>query len=202
MEDNEKILNAATERFMKDGFYKTSMDELARSLSMSKKTIYKYFPSKEVLVEKIIEAIMTKVSSSMDELLEGPGTSIEKITGMLTILSTIAMNQGDRWPVEIQRHAPHLWQKIERFRRERITKNITIIVEQGKHEGLFRDKSVDFIMPIFLAAINAVITPDFLMNHNYSFGETVTNTFDILLNGILTENGHKQFINIKNRKDK
>lgn len=202
MEDSEKILNAAREIFMKEGFYKTSMDELARSMSMSKKTIYKHFPSKEVLVEKIIESIMSAVSASMDELLEGPGTSIEKITGMLTILMTIAMNQGDRWPVELQRHAPHLWQKIERFRRERITKNITIIVEQGKREGLFRDKSVDFIMPVFLAAINAVVTPEFLMSHNYTLRETVTNTFDILLNGILTENGHQQFINLNNRKDK
>ena len=47
MEEKNKIIERTEDKFFRDGFYKTTMDEIATDLSMSKKTIYKFFPSKE-----------------------------------------------------------------------------------------------------------------------------------------------------------
>ncbi|MBL7128958.1 MAG: helix-turn-helix transcriptional regulator, partial [Ignavibacteria bacterium] len=49
-DDRDKILNFARQKFHREGFYKISMDEIAKELHVSKKTIYKYFPSKEKLL--------------------------------------------------------------------------------------------------------------------------------------------------------
>ena len=46
MEEKDKILDLTEEKIFREGFYKTTMTEVAESLSMSKKTIYKYYPSK------------------------------------------------------------------------------------------------------------------------------------------------------------
>ena len=40
--EKDRILNFAITKFHAEGFYKTSMDEIARELQISKKTIYKY----------------------------------------------------------------------------------------------------------------------------------------------------------------
>ena len=45
-QERERILNYSINKFHAEGFYKTSMDEIARDLQISKKTIYKYFQSK------------------------------------------------------------------------------------------------------------------------------------------------------------
>lgn len=42
-EEKYRIMRQATELFYTNGLYKTSMDEIAAELNISKKTIYKYF---------------------------------------------------------------------------------------------------------------------------------------------------------------
>jgi len=58
MEEQNKIIELTEEKFFRDGFYKTTMDEVASELKMSKKTIYKFFPSKDDLVTAIARHFM------------------------------------------------------------------------------------------------------------------------------------------------
>lgn len=45
----ERILKAAAALFVRHGFAKTSMDEIARAAQVAKGTLYRYWPSKEAL---------------------------------------------------------------------------------------------------------------------------------------------------------
>ena len=49
----EEIIDAAEKLFLKDGFKETSMDEIAKKSEFSKRTVYKYFGSKEELYASI-----------------------------------------------------------------------------------------------------------------------------------------------------
>ena len=51
----EQIIEVARELFHKFGFKKVSMDEIAREAGVTKKTIYRYFDSKEALLEYFIQ---------------------------------------------------------------------------------------------------------------------------------------------------
>jgi len=61
-----RILEHSMEKFKSVGFIKISMDEIASDLKMSKKTIYKYFHSKEELVEKSLETLMHSFKSEYE----------------------------------------------------------------------------------------------------------------------------------------
>ena len=50
----EEIYEVAERMFMKYGVKRISMDDLARELGMSKKTLYQYFENKEDLVKKTL----------------------------------------------------------------------------------------------------------------------------------------------------
>ncbi len=50
IEIKDRILSRAEEMFLKFGYSKVTMDEIAANIGMSKKTLYKFFPSKEELV--------------------------------------------------------------------------------------------------------------------------------------------------------
>ena len=50
----EQIINAARELFKNYGFKKVSMDEIARKAGVTKRTVYKYFTSKQDLLKFFI----------------------------------------------------------------------------------------------------------------------------------------------------
>jgi len=62
-EDRERILEAAAHRFMELGISKVTLDEIASDLRMSKKTMYKHFPSKEHLAAAAMVKVMRRAQA-------------------------------------------------------------------------------------------------------------------------------------------
>jgi TetR/AcrR family transcriptional regulator, repressor for uid operon len=69
----ERILNAATECFIRSGFRGASMNEICAEAGMSPGALYRYFPSKEAIIERICAAhrqesaeILDRMSSTRD----------------------------------------------------------------------------------------------------------------------------------------
>lgn len=197
MEDKEKILIFARDKFFKEGFYKTSMDELARELKMSKKTIYKYYPSKEKLIEEVVDSLTEEYSGKISHVLEEKIDAVGKIQELLGILSSLFLKISDHWLKDMQYHTPHLWEKIDNFRTRMMYSNIGRIFEQGKKEGLFEERPVELLLVIFISSLRAIVNPDFLLNSKFSHNEAVEQAFQILLNGILTDKGAMTFNNTK-----
>ena len=119
-EDSEqiRIIEFAEDKFMKEGFYKISMDSLASDLRVSKKTIYKYFPSKESLVEVISNKMMSEVSARMEEVFNSDLTSLGKSLALFEIIGNVTLKLTDKWVQDVQLHTPKLWEKIDEFRKK------------------------------------------------------------------------------------
>lgn len=70
---------------------------------------------------------------------------------------------------------------------------ITKVIEQGKKESLFLDYPTSIIMNALVASVRSVVNPDFIMNNNYSILEAARYAFKIVIGGILSEKGKKEF---------
>jgi len=193
MEEKDKILDLTEEKICKDGFYKTTMAELASDLTMSKKTIYKYFPSKNHLVEAILKRFMKNRQKDIFPLLNSNKNAVEKFAGLIFILSKNLSKLSEKMLNDVRIHFPTLWKELEKFRTEMINENLSKVVEQGKREGLISDYPTPIIMTIFLASIRSVVNPDFIIENNFSANQAAQITFRILMSGILTEKGLKIF---------
>ena len=64
----EKIMAKASELFLKLGFKSITMDDIAGEMCISKKTIYKYFCNKEVLIEESTEVMHKEVHQSINAI--------------------------------------------------------------------------------------------------------------------------------------
>src|ERR1700747_2790985 len=71
----EKILEASHQRFLHYGYSKTTMNEIAGDLSMSKALLYYYFPDKS----QLYIAVMRKLANEYIGLLKD---NLEKITDL------------------------------------------------------------------------------------------------------------------------
>jgi len=78
-EEKEKIISFASQKFIREGFYKTTMDEIASEMRMSKKTIYKNFSSKEELVKAVAKNFFDENVSKIDEVLKIQCNAVEKL---------------------------------------------------------------------------------------------------------------------------
>jgi AcrR family transcriptional regulator len=189
----EKIIDQIEDKLFKEGFYKTTMDEVASELGMSKKTIYKFFPSKEDLVMAIAKHFMNKMKSKILPALNSDKNAIEKLGELISILAGVSEKISTKRMEEMKRHFPQIWNEIDSFRTKMMFENITKVIDQGKAEGLFIDYPTLIIMNMLVASIRSVVNPDFILNNSFSIIEAARFVFKIIIGGIVTEKGEKVF---------
>jgi AcrR family transcriptional regulator len=193
VEEQNKIIEQTEEKFFRDGFYKTTMDEVAEELKMSKKTIYKFFPSKDDLVMAIAKHFMNRMKSKIVPALSSDKNAIEKLAELINILAKGSEKISTKRMEEIKRHYPGLWIEIDRFRTEMMFGNITKVIDQGKKEGLFIDYPTNIVMNVLVASVRNIVNPDFILNNNFSIIEAARYAFKIIIGGIVTDKGKKIF---------
>lgn len=193
-QERNRILNYAISKFHAEGFYKTSMDEIARDLQMSKKTIYKYFQSKEILLEAVAGWLMSESKDHIDSILSSKESVVVKFTKIINIYNSKVLKCSDKWFTDLQIHAPRLWQKIDEFRTNRIYQVLSELIDEGKNEGLV-DKEIPtcVIVSTYNSSMRSMINYKFLYENDISVNDAVNHGMQLLLNGILTKKGRQQF---------
>jgi AcrR family transcriptional regulator len=190
-----KIIQFAEIKFLKHGFYKSTMDEIAVELRISKKTIYKYFESKDILIEAVLEAVMITYRQKIQEIVQSDLNAAEKLFLLSDVISKRINEVGKKWLDDIRTHKPELWVKLEKFRKENILKNLDLIINQGKKDDLIINQPNSILLAIILNSVQGVINPEFLLNNNFSYKRASKITLSIVFNGILTKKGRKLFRN-------
>lgn len=144
-EIKKNIMIYFRQRILKEGFYKISMDEIASGLKISKKTIYKYFPSKENLVAESIAMHREEIRQQVESILKSEGNAIVKIINLMEFVGKFFSKIGDKFLIDLQTHLPEVWKETDEFRAKIITRNLTMLINQGKKEGLFIDRPTEVI---------------------------------------------------------
>lgn len=196
-EEKDKILNFSLEAFLNGGFYKTSMDEIASQMHISKKTIYKYFSSKEELVKEVSQRLLLRNAAIISEHIKTGQNSVEKLFGIMQQVGKILMKISPKMITDMQMHTPEMWKRIDEFRTKKMTSFLKVIIEEGKIEGYFIGENTDLLITVFVSSVRGVVNPSFTTNNKVSMQKALETTIEILLNGILTEKGKKIFNKLK-----
>jgi AcrR family transcriptional regulator len=202
MNEQERILNHCKEKFFKEGFHKTTMDEIAAGLSISKKTIYKHFNSKDEIVSKIIDSIINYMDSNVSGILDRNTNAVQKLYEISKLITNLSVQFDERWFKDLQAYGANHWQRIERFREKKINHNFRRIFRQGKEEGLIIDEPEEIMMTILLSSIQATVEPNFIMRNNFSVNQAIESTLGIIFSAFLSTKGKRTFQKYKSGKQK
>jgi AcrR family transcriptional regulator len=195
--EKEKILFFTHAKFITEGFYKTTMDEIAKDLQMSKKTIYKHFESKEALLDSVCDVRIAMIKEFMDEVINSDEDSITKFLRVLNKQKSMSMNCSNAWFRDLEIHAPHLRKKFDAVRSVKVTNLMMNLLEQGKREKMIEDVPNDILITALNGAIEAVTHADFILNSKYSFHDAMRITAEIFFSGFLTPAGKERYSNTK-----
>ncbi len=195
--ERDKILYFTHAKFITEGFYKTTMDEIAKDLQMSKKTIYKHFDSKEELLEEVCSMRMGLMQEYLDEVVESGDDAITKFLRILNKQKSMSLNCSPAWFRDLEIHAPHLRKEFDKVRQDKVTTILVKLLEQGKKEKVVENVHIDILIAALNGAMEAVTHADFVLNSKYSMHEAMRITAEIFFNGFLTELGKEKFSNTK-----
>ena len=80
----QRILDAAVDQFGMRGVDAVSLDEIARSVGVRKQTVLYWFPSKDVLVDAVLEAVANQLFFVIDAAIRAaPDDPLERIDGVV-----------------------------------------------------------------------------------------------------------------------
>ena len=188
----ERIIKGAKELFQVYGFRKVSMDEISKKLGISKRTIYRYFPSKERLIEEVIDAMMKpvvrKVLSSLEETKTLPRFFSLWLREISKVVSELTPPMLDDL-----RNMPDLWEKIEE-KRCRVIRRIVSFMKEGQERGEIRsDISFEFMGRFLFHLIVQFVNPNAIAEFEVTPPDMLKNVLSIFMEGVLTEEGRKGF---------
>lgn len=193
-EARARVLEEARRAFLAHGFAGTTMDELARELGMSKKTLYRAFPSKESMAEAIVSAKVEKITSSLDDIMaESDSGFSARARQVLDLVVTQLSEVSPVFLRDLQRFLPHIHRRIENVRREVIPKVWSRLIHEGRKEGLVRDDvDPDFAAEIMLHSMQGILNPRTLDRLHLTPRLAFATTTNLLLCGMLTTAGRRE----------
>ncbi len=156
-----RVIAAARRYFFAHGLRGASMDDLARELGMSKKTLYSHFPSKAALLEAVLLEKSRSIGEDLDRI--SAESSSDFPAALHELLACVQRHGEEIQPPflrDLQREAPEMFGLVERRRRDHIQRYFTKLLDEGRKAGVIRrDIPVKLIIEILLAATQAIMNP-------------------------------------------
>ena len=193
VQDTEtKLIDHARDLFLRFGIKSVSMDDLAKDLGISKKTLYRYFPSKNDLVQKCIEDHLQCEIQWTDEAKNRAGNAIDDMILIFDHVSQMLRNLNPTVLIDMKKYYPETWQAFERFKKEYIFKRICENIEMGIEEGLYReDLHAEVIAKLYSSGIDKIIDPNLFPVNKYGMLRLYKEFIKYHLHGIVSLEGLK-----------
>ncbi len=134
-----ELIASVAQLFMRLGIKSLTMDEIARQLGVSKKTLYKYASDKKELVSKAVQlAIDEEESLPYPKCTKQNGTAIDKIFAINTMVSEKLQSIQPAVIFDMQKYYPEAWAIMEEHKSVFIHNQIKENLAEGIKQGLYR----------------------------------------------------------------
>lgn len=179
----EKIMEAAIGEFNKKGL-KFTMDDVAKSLSMSKKTLYTVFADKEALFFEMVDYCFDAIKESEQAILNNEKMDIvEKIRRIIIVLPDRYEHIDLRKIYSMKEKYPRIYKKLE-SRLESDWEPTVMLLEQAVKEGRIKPVSMPVLKTMVEGSIELFLSRDVLTEYNMEYREALEKMMDIIMDGI------------------
>jgi AcrR family transcriptional regulator len=134
----EKIIAKASELFLKLGFKSVTMDDIAGEMCISKKTIYKYFCNKELLVEESTTLVHKEIHQIIDQIVAENHNAIQENFEIRKMFKEM-FNSTDSSPIyQLKKHYREIFENVMKREINECNSCFRQNIEKGIEQGLYR----------------------------------------------------------------
>ncbi|MFK8039461.1 MAG: TetR/AcrR family transcriptional regulator [Crocinitomicaceae bacterium] len=190
---NDKKINfllEAVQVYMRFGIKSVTMDELARQLGISKKTIYTFVKDKNELVEQCLQLSHDQEQCDIKDISEKFDNAIDELLAIGELVTTRLRSIHPSIFFDIQKYHPGVLKKFEAHKNTFVKGCIISNLEKGKKQGLYRNNlNVEIIAGMYLSFIDVLFQGNTFDSHTISFYEIYSEYFRYHIRGISSKAG-------------
>lgn len=186
----EKIIQDAIALFFKYGTRSVSMDDIAKEIGISKKTLYVHFKDKDELImagmlahdvaeKEILKSFQRNATNAIDEMIQ----IAKYVERMLKQVSPTMI-------YDVQKYHRQAWEMMNKMHNEDIYKEIKTNIERGIKEGVYRtDFNIDIVAKIYVSTTIIATNADYFSPNQYNINDIVKTNILYHLHGIVSPKG-------------
>lgn len=138
MSQTERIILGGEELFLKAGIKSVTMDDIAKHLGMSKKTIYQFFKDKNELVIALVKKKLQEDEDQMCAIINQSGNVIEEMINMMKCSEEIFSRINPIVIHDLQKYHPEAWKQFQNFKAEVLVHTLEELLTKGIKQGYIR----------------------------------------------------------------
>ena len=194
-----QILGEGFESVSNSGVRAFTVESLAKRLSMSKKTIYKHFPTKENLIHSIILYIFEQINGVFENVMKDEPNPAVQFVKIMENISKFAGRTPVNHLAELKSQYPQIWKEVEAFRLGHQDDFYTILKNAQEQSFAREEINMRTMSIVYINIINSTFQPEFFLQNDLPIRDTIHGFVQIVARGIFNEKGLKA-INIYNEK--
>ena len=195
------ILKEGDNLILEEGIKSFTVESLASKLSMSKKTIYQYFPTKEILLKKIITFKLKSMSKKFDNVFKSePNDPVVQFIKVRDLHIKFSSKLDSNRLIFLKTRYPDIWGIIEKHISERI-ETFTNIFLLAQKKGYLRETIDPTIAAKLFENILSICTrPEFVLKNDFSLKDIIFHLEEKLGFGFFNKIALKELQKYKNNK--
>jgi len=187
-----EILERASAVYMKYGIKTVTMDDLARELGISKKTIYKFFDDKNDLVRSIIEMKVSMDAAICVNCMQNSENAIDDLFNLSKLVVEHFSNINPAVFYDLRKYHPDAWEVMEKHKWEFVQSMIQENVERGIKENIYRKTLHPEIMSrLYVSSTDAILNSNIFPWPEFKFQEVFIEMIHFQLYGMVNDEGRK-----------
>jgi AcrR family transcriptional regulator len=187
-----RIIEKATELYNHVGIKSITMDDVARELGISKKTLYQYVTDKKDLVKQVCEHELVKKREAFMKIHRGNQNAIEEIIEVNKLLLRLIKEYNPTKFYDLKKYYPDIYDMIRQDQRDNMYRSMIANLKKGKKEGLFRkDLDENVIAKLYISRVEYPLESDLLTPEEFTSPSFITQSFIYHIHGIANEKGLK-----------
>ncbi len=184
----DEIIQAAIRLFHRNGYHATSMQDIARAISIQKPSLYHHFESKEAILLCILETGIDQLIGELDRIVASNMDCVAKLRAAIHAhVAMIAANpEGAAVFMREDRGLGDGYLTEYLAKRDRFEGRFRAIIQEGMDQGVFHKADLTITVHALLGMVNW-ITRWYRPEGRLTAAQIADQFADLFLNGLLQE---------------
>jgi AcrR family transcriptional regulator len=188
----DRIKQKAHDLFMQFGLKSVSMDDIANSLGISKKTIYQSYVDKDALVDDVIKSLLEHSETCCERDTTAAENAVHEIFLAMDFIMEAFRSMNPSLLFDMQKYYPAAYQKFLKHKNDYLFGVIKKNLERGTKEELYReDLKVEVLARFRVESMMLPFNPEFHTKVKLDLGAIEQEITLHFLFGMVSPKGYK-----------
>lgn len=185
-----ELVEQAKSIYLKYGIKSVTMDEMARQLGISKKTLYSFVNDKNELVELCVLAEHENEIEGIGKISEQHENAMDELLAIGKFVSSSLQKIHPSIFFDLAKYHPNVLKLMNEHKKEFVRGCVITNLEKGIKQGVYRSNlDAEIIATIYIATIDHIILGDIFQNADKSIDKIYKEFFRYHLKGIASPKG-------------